>query len=121
VLGIAYKKDIDDMRESPAFDVMRLLEERGAIVDYHDPYVPHFQEHGHARAGVALTADVLAQSDAVVIVTDHANVDYQFVVDHAGLVVDTRNCTGKTKPSKARIVPLSNLGEGIPERELAHL
>ena len=121
VLGIAYKKDIDDMRESPAFDVMRLLEERGAIVDYHDPYVPHFQEHGHARAGVALTADVLAQSDAVVIVTDHANVDYQFVVDHAGLVVDTRNCTGKTKPSKARIVPLSNLGERLPERELAHL
>lgn len=121
VLGIAYKKDIDDMRESPAFDVMRLLEERGAIVEYHDPYVPHFQEHGHSRAGVALTADVLAQSDAVVIVTDHANVDYQFVVDHAGLVVDTRNCTGKTKPSKARIVPLSNLGDGIPERELAHL
>jgi UDP-N-acetyl-D-glucosamine dehydrogenase len=121
ILGIAYKKDIDDMRESPAFDVMRLLEERGAIVDYHDPYIPHFQEHGHSRAGVALTKEALDRADAVVIVTDHTNVDYQFVVDHAGLVVDTRNTTGKTKPSKARVVPLSNLSEAIPERELAHL
>ena len=57
----------------------------------------------------------------MVIVTDHTNVDYQFVVDHAGLVVDTRNTTGKTKQSKARIVPLSKLSEGIPEGELAHL
>mgnify|MGYP001187667982 FL=1 len=121
ILGIAYKKDIDDMRESPAFDVMRLLEERGAIVDYHDPYVPRFQEHGHSRAGVPLTKEALEHADAVVIVTDHTNVDYQFVVDHAGLVVDTRNTTGKTKQSKARIVPLSKLSEGIPEGELAHL
>lgn len=119
ILGIAYKKDIDDMRESPAFDVMRLLEERGAIVDYHDPFVPHFKEHGHERAGVPLTADVLEGADAVVIVTDHSTVDYQFVVDHAGLVVDTRNATAKVKPSRARIVPLSKLTDGIPEGELA--
>jgi UDP-N-acetyl-D-glucosamine dehydrogenase len=119
ILGIAYKKDIDDMRESPAFDVMRLLEERGGIVDYHDPFVPHFREHGHERAGVALTPAVLEAADAVVIVTDHSTVDYQFVVDHAGLVVDTRNATGKMKPGRARIVPLSKLTDGIPERELA--
>jgi UDP-N-acetyl-D-glucosamine dehydrogenase len=121
ILGIAYKKDIDDMRESPAFDVMRLLEERGAVVDYHDPFVPHFKEHGHERAGVALTREVLEAADAVVIVTDHSTVDYQFVVDHAGLVVDTRNSTAKVKPSRARIVPLSKLTDGIPEGELAHL
>ncbi|MBK6488594.1 MAG: nucleotide sugar dehydrogenase [Gemmatimonadetes bacterium] len=121
ILGIAYKKDIDDMRESPAFDVMRLLEERGAIVDYHDPHVPHFREHGHERAGVALTAEVLAAADTVVIVTDHTGVDYQFVVDHATVVVDTRNATKQTEPSKARIVPLSKLTDGIPEGELAHL
>ena len=121
ILGIAYKKDINDMRESPAFDVMRLLEERGGIVDYHDPHVPHFQEHGDARAGVSLTKEVLAQADAVVIVTDHSSVDYQFVVDHAAVVVDTRNATLKTTPSKARIVPLSSLSGGVPERELAHL
>jgi UDP-N-acetyl-D-glucosamine dehydrogenase len=121
ILGIAYKKDIDDMRESPAFDVMRLLEERGAIVDYHDPHVPRFREHGHERAGVALTAEALAAADTVVIVTDHTGVDYQFVVDHAGVVVDTRNATSRTTASKARIVPLSKLTDGIPEGELAHL
>ena len=121
ILGIAYKKDIDDMRESPAFDVMRLLEERGAIVDYHDPHVPRFRDHGLERSGVALTAEALSTADAVVIVTDHTGVDYQFVVDHAGVVVDTRNATVKTKASKARIVPLSKLTDGIPERELAHL
>ncbi len=120
ILGIAYKKDIDDMRESPAFDVMRLLEERGAIVDYHDPFVPHFKEHGHARAGVALTPEALEGADAVVIVTDHSTVDYQFVVEHAGLVVDTRNATAKVKPGRARIVPLSKLTDGIPEGELAN-
>lgn len=121
ILGIAYKKDIDDMRESPAFDVMRLLEERGAIVDYHDPHVPRFSEHGHERAGVPLTSQVLESADAVVIITDHAAVDYQFVADHAGLVIDTRNATAKMNPSHARIVPLSNLADGVTERELAQL
>src|SRR5919202_2884719 len=71
VLGIAYKKDIDDMRESPAFDVIRLLEGRGAEVVYHDPFVPFFREDGHERRGVALTVDELEAADAVVIVTDH--------------------------------------------------
>lgn len=121
ILGIAYKKDIDDMRESPAFDVMRLLEERGAIVDYHDPHVPRFREHGHERTGVPLTPQVLESADAVVIITDHAAVDYQFVADHAGLVIDTRNATAKVNPSHARIVALSNLADGVPERELAQL
>ena len=107
IMGIAYKRDIDDMRESPALDVMRLLEERGAQVDYHDPWVNSFTENGHTKAGVALTREVLERADAVVIVTDHSGVDYQLVADHAGLIVDTRNSTSKLKPSKARIVPLA--------------
>ncbi|WKW12539.1 nucleotide sugar dehydrogenase [Pseudogemmatithrix spongiicola] len=107
VLGIAYKKDIDDMRESPALDVMRLLEARGAVVSYHDPFVPSFREDGHEASSVALTKDALATADAVVVVTDHTAVDYQFVVDHATLVVDTRNALGKVKASKARIIPLT--------------
>ena len=107
ILGIAYKKDIDDMRESPALDVMRLLEERGAQVDYHDPYVASFRENGHSKSGVALSKEVLERSDAVVIVTDHSGVDYQMVADHARLVVDTRNATSKLKQSRARIVPLA--------------
>lgn len=107
VLGIAYKRDIDDMRESPALDVMRLLEARGASVAYHDPFVASFREDGHEASSVALTKDELAKADAVVIITDHTAVDYQFVVDHASLIVDTRNALAKAKPSKARVIPLT--------------
>jgi UDP-N-acetyl-D-glucosamine dehydrogenase len=121
ILGVAYKKDIDDMRESPALDVMRLLEQRGGEVRYHDPFVPRFRENGHEFAGVALTTAELADADAVVIVTDHSTVDYQFVADHARLVIDTRNVMARARVSQARIVPLSSIGEGVGERELAHL
>jgi UDP-N-acetyl-D-glucosamine dehydrogenase len=107
VLGVAYKRDIDDVRESPALDVLRLLEERGAQVAFHDPHVAAFTEDGHRRDGVALAPDVLAAQDAVVVVTDHSAVDYQLVVDHAGLVVDTRNVTSRLAPGRARIVPLA--------------
>ena len=108
VLGIAYKRDIDDVRESPALDVVRLLEELGADVTYHDPYVPHFHEDGIRHQSVELTDDVLASADAVVIVTDHAKVDYQRVVNKSALVIDTRNATGRAAPGRARIVPLSS-------------
>jgi UDP-N-acetyl-D-glucosamine dehydrogenase len=107
VLGVAYKKDIEDMRESPALDVIRLLEEHGAEVTYHDPHVPRYFEDGHTRVGVALTDDVLARADAVVIVTDHSAIDYQHLVDTASLVVDTRNALAGTRKSRARIVSLT--------------
>ncbi len=93
VLGVAYKKNIDDMRESPALDVIRLLEEWGADVVYHDPHIPSFREDGDERVGVELSEGELGRSDAVVIITDHSGIDYQRVVDMAGLVVDTRNVT----------------------------
>jgi UDP-N-acetyl-D-glucosamine dehydrogenase len=86
---------------------MRLLEERGAHVDYHDPWVASFRENGHSKSGVALTKEVLERADAVVIITDHSNVDYQMVANHARLVVDTRNATSKLKSSRARVVPLA--------------
>jgi UDP-N-acetyl-D-glucosamine dehydrogenase len=109
ILGIAYKKDIDDMRESPAFDVMRLLERRGADVVYHDPHVPSFREDGHSRTGVALTPDELRAADAVVVVTDHTALDMQLVVDHAALVVDTRNATARAKRrGRARVIGLAS-------------
>ena len=108
VLGVAYKRDIDDVRESPALDIIKRLEERGANVAYHDPHVPSFREDGHAMHGVALTAEGLAGADAVVIVTDHSTVDYQQVVDQAHLVVDTRNMTAKLRRSRARIVTLTS-------------
>jgi UDP-N-acetyl-D-glucosamine dehydrogenase len=91
VLGVAYKKDIDDIRESPALDVIRLLEQRGAIVKYHDPHVPKLHEDGVELESIALTADVLHGTDCVVIVTDHTGLDYPLVAREAKLVVDTRH------------------------------
>jgi UDP-N-acetyl-D-glucosamine dehydrogenase len=108
VLGVAYKKDIDDMRESPALDVIRLLESQGAEVVYHDPYVANFREDGHEHASVALTDEEITRADAVVIVTDHTVVDYQRVVRLAGVVVDTRNATAKLAKGKGRIVSLAS-------------
>lgn len=107
VLGVAYKKNIDDMRESPALDVIRLLEERGAMVEFHDPFVHSFREGSHERHGVALDDAVLESADAVVIVTDHDDVDYQRVMDRTRLVVDTRNMAARTRPSRARVVSLA--------------
>src|SRR5690606_36437159 len=108
VLGVAYKRDIDDMRESPALDVMRLLEQRGAHVTYHDPHVASFREDGHEAFSVPLTPDTLAAADAVVIITEHKAIDYQLVVDHAALVVDTRHALSTVRPSKARVIQLTS-------------
>jgi len=107
VLGVAYKKNIDDMRESPALDVIKLLEERGAKVSFHDPHVATFRENGHVFTSVELTDAVLRGSDAVVIVTDHDAVDYQRVVDLAPVVVDARNATKGLETKSGRIVALS--------------
>ncbi len=95
VLGVAYKKDIDDVRESPALDLIRLLEEKGGQVDYHDPYVPFLRDDGElsGRKSVPLTDDALREADCIVITTEHSNVDYARVVRLAPLVVDTRNAT----------------------------
>ena len=99
IIGIAYKRDIEDMRESPALDIMRLLEGRGAKVTYHDPFVPQFEENGHRAHSVPLTASALAAADLVVIVTDHSTIDYELVRTHAKLVVDTRNALKRTRAS----------------------
>ena len=91
VLGVAYKKNIDDIRESPALDVLRLLRRHGAIVEYHDPHVPKLKDDDLELKSVPLTPDVLSGADCVLIVTDHSDVDYVLVARHARLVVDTRN------------------------------
>jgi len=90
VLGVAYKADIGDMRESPAVKLIELLRTGGADVAYHDPYVPEFEEHGLSMSSVALEPGAY---DAVVIVTVHSSVDYAKLVEDAGVVVDFRNAT----------------------------
>jgi UDP-N-acetyl-D-glucosamine dehydrogenase len=95
VLGIAYKRDIDDIRESPALDIIRLLEGQGARVSYSDPHVPVFSEDGREFRSVPLTPEAVAAADCVMIVTDHTAVDYRMIQRNAPLVVDTRNALPK--------------------------
>ncbi len=95
VIGVAYKRDIDDVRESPALDVIQLLEQRGAEVSYTDPYVASVRLEGESTMqSTAYSAELLAGADCVVIITDHSIFDWQHVIDHSKLVVDTRNATG---------------------------
>lgn len=91
LLGIAYKKNISDLRESPALDIMHLLAEKGAAVAYHDPYVPDFNYEGMARSGVTDLDAALAAADCVVITTDHAVYDWAHIRAAARLIVDTRH------------------------------
>ena len=95
VLGVAYKKDIEDLRESPALDIIRLLEQGGAKVTYHDPYVPKFDEDGHRFASVPLSAEMLAGADCVIVVTDHTNLDYGLIQRPSRVIVETRNALGR--------------------------
>jgi len=91
ILGVAYKRDIDDLRESPALDIIRLLEQQGAHVDFHDPHVTSYLEDGKTVHSVPLTVERLKAADCVMVVTDHTAVDYGLVKQHARLVVDTRH------------------------------
>ncbi len=108
ILGVAYKKDVDDPRESPAFVIMEDLLTRSASVSYHDPHVPvlpKMRQHELPRLeSQALSQDWLAEQDAVVIVTDHGKVDYQLVVETAKLVVDTRNVTSGISGGKSNVI-----------------
>ncbi|MGH8371899.1 MAG: nucleotide sugar dehydrogenase, partial [Gammaproteobacteria bacterium] len=93
VLGIAYKKNVDDMRESPSVHIMEILRHKGALVEYSDPYVPVFpkmREHSFDLQSVVLTAQSLAQFDCVLVGTDHQNFDYELILKHARLIVDSR-------------------------------
>jgi UDP-N-acetyl-D-glucosamine dehydrogenase len=99
VLGVAYKPNVDDDRESPAFVIMELIEKGGAVTDYSDPYVPRLKKvrkFNFDKASVQLTPKNIRGYDAVVIVTNHANVDYKLIEKHARLVVDTRNALNKS-------------------------
>lgn len=106
MLGMAYKRDIDDVRESPALDIYELIEDKGAQVTFNDPHVPSVHLSGERTAkSVDLSAEWLSAQDCVVIVTDHSAYDCAFILEHARLVVDTRNKT-KNCTGKARVVRL---------------
>ncbi len=118
ILGVAYKRDIDDMRESPALDVMGLLLARGAKVAYADPYVA--EVHGREWSGgydiqaVELTRGAIGKYDCVVVVTDHKTFDYDSIVTEADLIVDTRNAIKRSSPNVFRLgAPRANAGSNV--------
>ncbi|HFE63718.1 MAG TPA: nucleotide sugar dehydrogenase, partial [Caldithrix sp.] len=107
VLGLAYKKDIDDRRESPSLKLMEIINDKGGEADYHDPFIPVLGKMRHydfEKESVPLTAENLAKYDAVLISTDHSVFNYDFIVQHAKLVVDTRNATANVKEGREKIV-----------------
>jgi UDP-N-acetyl-D-glucosamine dehydrogenase len=107
ILGAAYKKDIDDPRESPSFKLMEILIEKGALVDYNDPFIPelpHMRMYDIKRHSVELSAENLAKYDCILVSTDHTAYDFDFIVKHAQLVVDTRNASVNVSSGREKIV-----------------
>jgi len=107
IVGLAYKPDIDDVRESPSFELIEKLEHLGAHVDYNDPHVPQthkMRHHNLNMHSVPLTQESLDSYDCVLIATNHSTYDWQMLADHSKLIVDTRNAMAKVKSPKARVV-----------------
>ena len=108
ILGVAYKKDVDDVRESPAMEIMEILQHKGAALSYSDPYIPRLhkmREYDFSNmSSVELTENVLKTHDVAVITTDHSRFNYQWIVDHAPLVMDTRNATQGLTRGREKII-----------------
>jgi UDP-N-acetyl-D-glucosamine dehydrogenase len=102
---MAYKPDIDDVRESPAFEIIHLLQAKGAQVEWHDPHVESVYLNDEISYRQSLTSTWLAALDCVIIVTHHRTYDWQFIVDHSPLVIDTRHVTHQLK-GQAKIIGL---------------
>jgi UDP-N-acetyl-D-glucosamine dehydrogenase len=106
VLGVAYKPDVDDLRESPALDVIGLLRQKGALVSFHDPYIPHVSQDAWELDRIEDLMGGVSQADCVVIVTNHAAYDYAAILEAAGLIVDTRNALGEAGRNNPKVVRL---------------
>jgi len=106
VLGVAYKRDIDDVRESPALDIIKLLCNKGAEVTWHDPYVMELKGLESLTRAAAVSSELLSRADCVVIATDHSSYDWEAIVKDATLIVDSRNATRQVGLGRHKIVPL---------------
>ncbi|MDI9565860.1 MAG: nucleotide sugar dehydrogenase [Chloroflexota bacterium] len=106
ILGAAYKPNVDDLRESPALDVIHLLQEKGADVIYHDPYIPHLEEEGLSLSSVPDLMQAVEHADCVAIITNHAQYDYGAILARAKLIVDTRNALGNQGKDHPKVVRL---------------
>ena len=107
VLGAAYKPDIDDIREAPALDVIGLLQKKGAIVEYHDPYIPHLRTHDDLEMhSVSDVMEAVRNADCVIIITNHKSYDYPAILEEARFIFDTRNALGKQGKNNPKVVRL---------------
>ncbi len=106
ILGVAYKKDIDDPRESPALDIIKILQEKGAVVLYSDPYIPSLDDNFHGMRSIEINEGMLSKADCTVIVTDHSTYDWEMIAKNSKLVVDTRNATSMIQKRHSNIVKL---------------
>jgi len=106
ILGVAYKKNVSDCRESPALDVMRMLIEKGAILSYNDPFVTTLRMNGNTLKSVELTSTNIESQDCIIILTDHSTYDFRRIIDASKLVVDTRNATKDLQQFKDKIIKL---------------
>ena len=106
ILGAAYKPNVDDLRESPALDVIHLLQAKGADVIYHDPYIPHLEEEGLSLSSVPDLMQAVEHADCVAIITNHAQYDYGAILARAKLIVDTRNALGNQGKDHPKVVRL---------------
>jgi UDP-N-acetyl-D-glucosamine dehydrogenase len=101
ILGVAYKKDIDDLRDSPVLDIIRLMEKNGANLKINEPHVPTFTLNGKEYKSEELTPELVEQADLVLITTDHSVYDYQMIADRAKVIFDTRNALKDVKEIRA--------------------
>jgi len=106
VLGAAYKPDVDDVRESPALDVIGLLRQKGADIAYHDPHIPHLSHDDWKMDSVPDVMQSVSEADCVVIVTHHSDYDYDAILEQAALIVDTRNALGRKGLNNPKVVRL---------------
>ena len=106
VLGAAYKPNVDDLRESPALDIIALLEQKGALVDYHDPYIPQITHDSWQKTSVSDYLQAARQSDCLVIVTDHSSYDFPAILEAAKMIVDTRNALSRVGADRSKVVRL---------------
>lgn len=106
LLGVAYKKDVKDLRESPALEIIELLKKEGVRVSYYDPYLPYLKIGKIDLKSVEFSADTFQDKDCVVVVTDHSNVDYKFVLQHSAAIVDTRNVFRDVQGAEGKVVKL---------------
>jgi UDP-N-acetyl-D-glucosamine dehydrogenase len=108
VLGLAYKKNVDDCRESPAIKILKILADRGAHLSYYDPHVKNFVSHRYGKLRGSelqtLTEDEMAKADGTIILTDHDAFDYDQIVKFSKLIIDTRNATRNVSQGRAKIV-----------------